>query len=264
MTRITIADDEAAALVNLAAGRLAELFDASMAVRGAAMVSLTGGTVARPLYERLADAAWRGRIDWRRMHLFWGDERHVPPDHPDSNFGMAQQALIQHVPVPPSQVHPMRGELADPAEAARAYELELRQAFARAGRPTQTFDVMILGLGEDAHIASIFPASPLLPSHRGGVRGGGPGLDGDASEARVAAVWADHLKAWRITLTPPALLDSHAIFVIVSGARKADAVRAALEEPDDVRRWPAHVLRRAGERVEWYIDRLAAMRLGDR
>jgi 6-phosphogluconolactonase len=139
----------------------------------------------------------------------------------------------------------MRGEIPDAQVAATEYEAELREAFARAGRHDQTFDVMLLGLGEDAHIASIFPESPL--------RGDEPG-----SPRRVAAVWAPHLNAWRITLTPPALVDAHRIVMLVAGHKKADAVHAALELPTDVGRTPAHLLRPADQRVEWFLDRAAA------
>ena len=139
----------------------------------------------------------------------------------------------------------MRGEMPDASQAACEYGDELRDGFARAGRHAPTFDVMLLGLGEDAHIASIFPDSPLL----------GP------DPARVAAVWAPHLNAWRITLTPPALLDARRIVMLVSGEKKADAVHAALELPIDVRRWPAHLLRMAEDRVEWFLDRAAAGKL---
>jgi 6-phosphogluconolactonase len=167
------------------------------------------------------------------VHVFWGDERHVRPDHPDSNFGMASRTLLSRVPIPPAQIHRIEGELPDAHEAARRYEAGLRD---------RTFDVALLGIGEDAHIASIFPGSPLL----------------QGSAPRVAAVWAEHLHAWRITLAPAALLEARAILVMGSGMKKADAVRAALTLPEDVMRYPAQALRRADDRVEWIIDRVAA------
>jgi 6-phosphogluconolactonase len=246
---LTIVDEERALAVQ-AAERFTRHVEAAVAGRGNALVSMTGGDTPRRMYALLGDTGrpWRARIDWARVHLFWGDERHVPPEHPDSNFGMANRALIDHVPIPPAQVHRMRGDIADAAEAARDYERVLRDGFAAAGRTGHTFDLMLLGLGEDAHIASIFPDSPLLAPDAD------PGLT-------VAAVWASHLAAWRLTLTPPALLDARTIAVLVSGEHKATAVHAALESPDDLRRWPAQLLRSAGDRVEWMIDRPAAARL---
>ncbi len=237
MARVTIVDD-AGELAATGALRITTAIEKAIAARDAAIVCLTGGSTPARLYEALADPdqPWRARIDWGRVHLFWGDERHVPPDHPDSNFGMANRTLLSRVPVPAAHVHRMEGERADARDAAHAYEAVLRD---------RRFDVMLLGLGEDAHIASIFPGSSLI----------------EKQDALVGAAWVPHLNAWRITLTPPALLDAREIFMIVSGASKADAVRAALNLPEDVTRYPAQILRRAGDRVEWIIDRAAARSL---
>src|SRR5688572_21606184 len=234
MAKLTLADNEEA-LARAAAERITTLIDHSIDARGSAIVCLTGGSTPRRLYTLLGDGShpWRDRIDWSRLHLVWGDERHVPPDHPDSNFGMAASAMLHRVSVPSLQVHRMRGELADASDAARDYEQELRAGFATACRSDMTFDLMLLGLGEDAHIASIFPESELL---RRPVKGRPtPGNVGHPVEERpttvnvgrpftgrrVAAIWAPHLDAWRITLTPQALLDAQAIVMIVAGEKKA-------------------------------------------
>lgn len=260
MVRLTIVRNEDAVAAT-AAERITSIVDTSLADRGSAVVCLTGGSTPQRLYERLAEEA--RAIEWTRVHLFWGDERHVPPDHPDSNFGMAHRALVAHVPVPAPQIHRMRGELPDATAAASAYEAELREGFARAGRRDQTFDLMLLGFGEDTHIASIFPGSELLAAGAGlpvrrSLGGGGSRL---GSNRRVAAVWAAHLNAWRITLTPPAILDARAILMIVAGEQKAEAVRVAFEMPEDISRWPVHLLRSAADRVEWVADEAAAGRL---
>jgi 6-phosphogluconolactonase len=228
-------------LATAAAERVTALAVAAIAERQRASLCLSGGRTPGRLYELLADPSrpWRATVDWAHVHVLWGDERPVPPDHPESNFGMARRALLAHVPIPANQVHRMRGELPDVADAAREYD-----ATVRAYEP---FDVLLLGLGEDGHIASVFPGSPLL-SH-------------DLINP-VAAVRVEHLHAWRITLTPPALLGARAILVLVSGAEKAAAVRAALEGPEEVSRRPAQLLRAAGTRVEWLIDSAAAQRLG--
>jgi 6-phosphogluconolactonase len=248
-------DQEALALA--AAERVTSQIEASIAAGRAAHVCLTGGQTPRRLYELLADASrpWRGRVDWTRVHLFWTDERHVPPDHAESNFGMAYRALLAHVPVPPTQIHRMRGELADAADAAREYDAALQRS---ATHPL--FDVMLLGLGEDAHVASIFPGSVLLKESgaRLGRRPRATPPGSPPQEERAGAVWVEHLNAWRITLTPPALLDARAFVMLVAGAGKAAAVRAALDEPQDVKRWPAQLLRAAGDAVEWFIDSAAA------
>lgn len=243
MATLTVVD--AASLASVGAGRVAAVVERSIEAHGSAMVSLTGGRTVQGVYEWLAHGHDR-RIDWSRVHLFWGDERHVSPDDPQSNFGMAHRALLAHVRVPDAQIHRMQGELPDAVDAARAYHSRLREAFALTGRADQTFDLSLVSLGHDAHIASIFPGSPLL-------EGG--------NDARVAAIWASHLNAWRITLTPAALVDAHAILVLASGSMKAEAVRAALELPEDLARWPGQLLRTAGERVEWVVDREAASQL---
>jgi 6-phosphogluconolactonase len=234
MALLTIVDDELA-LAGAAAARIAASIEAAIAARGAATWCLTGGETPEQMYRALADPArpWRTRIDWTRVHAYWGDERHVPPDHPDSNYGMAARALLDHVPIPATHVHRMRGEVPDAGEAAREYQ---------RGLP-EIFDVMLLGLGEDAHIASIFPGRPVP----GGVR--------------VAGVFAPHLNAWRITLTPPAILAARDIVMLVAGAAKAEAVYLALEGDEDPLRYPAQRLRPAGDRVEWFLDRAAAARL---
>ena len=243
MAIVTVAPDEAATADRIAE-RMTTLVEEAIAARGRATVCLTGGDTPKLLYERLADAGrpWRARIDWSKLHLWWGDERHVPPDHEDSNYGMAAAALVDHVPVPAAQVHRMRGELPVAAEAALEYQ---------AGLP-DTFDIMLLGLGPDAHIASIFPEGPLLPE---------TGQTSVGADSSVAAVWAPHLNAWRITLTPPAILNARAILMLVAGANKADAVHAAIEAPEDVRRYPVQLLRAATDRLEWFVDRDAASRL---
>ena len=240
MARLTVASDEVQ-LAKLAAERVTQLIVQAVADRGSARVSLAGGATPRRLYTNLADARqpWRDRIPWAQVQLFWGDERHVPQDHPDSNYGMAKGALIDHVPIPADHVHRMHGDLPDAHEVAEDYERTLATVVSGCSRTT-LFDLMLLGLGEDAHVASIFPGSDLLTQK---------------NDRRVAATWAQHLNAWRITLTPEAILDATTILVLASGGRKTDAVNAALEAPLDTKTYPAQLLRAAGDRVEWFLDR---------
>jgi 6-phosphogluconolactonase len=251
MAILTVVGDEAALAVTAAERITARIHDAIVR-SGTAIVCLTGGRTPKALYELLGDPLqpWRARIDWAHVHLFWGDERHVPPDHPDSNYGMAYAALVSQVPIPPAQVHRIRGDFADAADAGREYDAELRTGFAAAGRTDLTFDLMLLGLGENVHIASLFPGSPLLEHEPEG-------------DVRAAGVWVPQLEHARITLTPAALLDARGILMLVSGARKAEAVRIALEGDEDVVQHPGQLLRRANDRVEWITDRAAAALLRD-
>ncbi|MBI4888222.1 MAG: 6-phosphogluconolactonase [Acidobacteria bacterium] len=242
---VTILDDPEA-VADAGAARIASCIEAAIAARGEAVVCLTGGPTPQRVYELLADddRPWRARVDWRRVHVFWGDERHVPPDHADSNYGMASRALLSRVPVRADQIHRMRGELPDAAAAARDCDLALHRACAALGRHETTFDLELLGLGEDAHIASLFPGSPLLAV--------------PPPDERVAAVHPEHLGAWRITLTPRALLDARVLIVLVAGSHKAHAVHAAFDLATDVGAWPVQLLRQSGERVEWIMDSAAA------
>jgi 6-phosphogluconolactonase len=254
-------EPEAHRLALHAGHRLAQLVSDAQGRSGTARLCLTGGDTPREMYSLLAsghDDLLR-RIDWTRVEVFWGDERHVPPDDRASNFGAADRLLLQATQVPPDHVHRIRGELPDADDAAREYDAVVRR-YER--RPAPTFDVMLLGLGADAHIASLFPGSPLLREVARGVdRSGGAVAREQPNESRAAAVRASHLHTARITLTPAAILDSGVIVVLTSGLEKADAVHAALRAPQDVGQWPAQLLRTADAQVEWWMDRAAASRL---
>jgi len=238
------------AVSEAAAERITSLVEKAVSARGVAAVSLTGGTTPDVLYQFLADPnrPWRDRLDWGHVHLFWSDEREVPPDHPESNFGLANRLLIQHVSVPATQIHRMRGEL-PASDAGPLYDALLRARRDQVAGPL--FDVMLLGIGANAHIASIFPNSPLLERSERPER----------PERFATGIYVPEISLWRITLTPPALLDSAAIVVIANGSSKAVAVSAALEGTLDVARNPAQLLRAAGDRVQWIIDSAASARL---
>ncbi len=172
----TVLPDQAALMEAVAEWMVAE----ARAKEGRFALSLSGGSTPRALYELLASPRFRDRMPWARVHLFWGDERMVPPDHADSNYRMVREALLDHVPVPPAQVHPMPTD-GDPAAAARRYQAELGAYYGRdvldPARPL--FDVTLLGLGDNGHTASLFPGTP--------VAGGGARLGGARHHRRAAA-----------------------------------------------------------------------------
>ena len=209
-------------------------------------VALSGGSTPRRLYRLLADPAqpFRDRIDWSATHVFWGDERHVPPDHPDSNYRMACEVLLDLVPVPAENIHRMRGEEADVAHAASLYEAELRAFFADSSSQPR-FDLVLLGLGTDAHTASLFPGSEAVHER----------------ERWVLAPWVEKLASWRITLTPAVFDRAAAVIFLVQGEDKADALRAVLEGGRDPDRHPAQVVRPESGELLWLIDDAAANRL---
>ena len=231
-TTLTAADPEA--LARRAADWLS---DRAGAADGRFAVALSGGSTPRRLYQLLAAAPYRDRMPWARIHLFWGDERFVPPDHPDSNFRMANEALIKHVPIPAANVHAIPTD-GTPADAARRYEQTLQayygSATLAAGRPL--FDVTFLGLGPEGHTASLFPGTAALDERRAWVTS----VIGAKPEARI-------------TLTYPALESSRAAAFLIAGAEKHDILGRV--RPGDPA-LPAGRLRPQGE-LWWLTDRAA-------
>lgn len=210
----------------------------AVTARGRFSVALSGGATPGALYRLLAQEPYRGRIPWQGVHLFWGDERCVPPDRTESNYRLAVEALILRVPIPPDNIRRVLGEL-EPEIAARLYETGLRDFF---GCPQTRFDLVLLGLGEDGHTASLFPGSAAL----------------DESERLAVAVEAHYQDrpAYRVTLTLPAINSARQVWLLVSGSAKAEIVRAVLEGHDD--RLPARRICPTAGRLTWLLDREAA------
>jgi len=198
---------------------------------------LSGGNTPSALYRLLA-STYRERIPWPLVHLFWGDERDVPPDDPASNYRMARESLLDHVPIPVQNIHPMPTQGPSPDAAARDYERTLR---VEVGSRRPPFDLVLLGLGEDGHTASLFPGSPAL----------------NETARWVVAVTAPATPSTRLTLTFPAVTSAARIFVLVSGAGKADALERVLSPAADLNAYPAARLRSAGGGVTWWVDRAA-------
>lgn len=229
-----------------AASLFTECAEGAVSASGRFAVALSGASTPQPLYTALASRPeFRDRVPWNRTHFFWGDERHVPPDHPDNNFRMANQALLSKLKLPPGNVHRIPSELSDAAAAAQAYEQELRQFFDLPSGLVPRFDLILLGIGVDGHTASLFPATEAIHERR----------------RLVVAHWIPQLGAFRITLTPPVLQNTWRALVLVSGAEKAKALAEVLEGPLDLDRWPAQLLRSARGSVTWLVDRAAAAQL---
>ena len=210
-------------------------------------VALAGGSTPKNLYRLLAshEEPFREKLPWESIHFFWGDERHVPPDHHDSNFRMAWEALLSKVPVPSENIHRIKGENAVAANAADEYEAKLRQIFDLTEGHAPRFDLILLGIGSDAHTASIFPGSPVIKEKK----------------RLVAAPWVESLQASRITLTPPVLNNAAAVIFLVTGGEKAKALQEILEGDYDPDRFPAQLIRANKEMVLWFVDQQAAVML---
>ena len=226
-------------LLRATAEAIALTAERSMSERGRFTWALAGGSTPRMLYGLLTSDFYRERLPWRAIHVFWGDERHVPPEHAESNFRMAREAMLDHVPLPAANVHRIRGEEPDARRAAIEYELELRRFFALADSEWPCFDLVLLGLGADGHTASLFPGSKALRER----------------ERRVMAPWVESLREFRITLTPPVLNHARRVLFLVRGEEKAAAVHAVLEGAREPERYPAQAVE--GSRL-WMLDRAAA------
>jgi len=234
---------DAPTLHRRAAERVVALAREAVAARGAFHLALAGGSTPRGLYQLLATAEFARQLPWASLHIYFGDERCVPPDHPESNYRMAREALLDHVPLPAGQIHPIPCE-AEPQRAARDYADLLQRKLPRddAGRPC--FDLILLGLGPDGHIASLFPDTDILHRRR----------------LPVAAVFVPKLESWRVSLTLPLLNNARHLLLLVSGAGKADVVRHVLDRIPEATPLPVERLRPRGEQT-WMLDQAAARHL---
>lgn len=216
------------ALPELAAKEISAALALAVKTRGQASFCLAGGTTPRATYEALATIA---NVPWDSVSVFFGDERCVAPDHADSNYKLAQEALFNRISLPAQNIHRMRGEDSDRDAAARAYDLSL----------PDTLDVLVLGIGEDGHTASLFPGSAAL----------------EERERRVLPVIGPKPPPERLTLTPPALETARLVLMLAAGGGKAAAVARALEGALDIARCPAQLVRNA----VWLMDHAASTEL---
>ncbi len=236
--------ENSAAMVEAAADEFAALLGPPARERTSVSIALAGGTTPAELYRELAKRSIDRddeRAAWRRVHIWFGDERCVAPEHADSNYRMAREALLDTLQLPAPQVHRIRGELA-PDVAARDYAQELRNHF---GDKSPHFDLVLLGIGEDGHTASLFPGTSAL--HERG--------------EWVAANWVAKLGAQRITLTYPALCAAAEVWIFAAGARKAEIVAAVLDGPTDAGVYPVQGVRTNTAPVRWWLDAAAAAKL---
>jgi 6-phosphogluconolactonase len=203
----------------------------ALAQKDSFTVALSGGSTPKVLYQVLAEE-FREQVLWSKVQFFWSDERHVPPDHPDSNYRMAHEALLSRVPVLESNVHRVRSENPSAQEAADEYEKII----------VPRLDLILLGLGTDGHTASIFPGSEVLHE----------------TKRLIAAPWVEKLNAYRITMTLPLLNNGASVLFLVSGAEKAEIVKEVLEGPQ---KYPAQFVQPTNGELIWMLDRDAARNL---
>jgi 6-phosphogluconolactonase len=234
---------DAAALAAHAAQYFVEQAERAVAARGRAHIAISGGSTPKATFALLADTSqpWRARMPWSHLDLWWVDERCVPPDDPDSNYRMTREAMLDHVPLKPEQIHRIEGEL-EPEAAAARYESELRHSFRLEGAELPRFDVVQLGMGPDGHTASLFPHTQAL------------------SELGRLAV-ANHVEnkdAWRVTLTWPVINRGSQVFFLIGGADKAQILNEVFTGPRHVERLPSQLINPAGGILSLLLDQAAA------
>lgn len=234
---------DAAELAREAARRFAALAGTFLANRGRFTVALSGGSTPKAMFSLLAAPPFSDALAWRSIHLFWGDERCVPPDHPDSNYRMTRETLLDRVPLPPENIHRIPAEAPNPARAGERYSETLRAFF---GEDAPRFDLLFLGMGPDAHTASLFPRTTAL----------------HIDDRIAVANYVEKFHAHRITLTARTINHANNILVLVAGADKAPALRAVLEGPRDIETWPSQLIAPDAGTLTWMVDEAAGAMLG--
>jgi 6-phosphogluconolactonase len=227
---------DATAIAVAAAEKIIDLASAAIAHQGAFSIALSGGSTPKTLFQLLASDSYIKRIDWKNWQIYFGDERCVPPVHPDSNFRMASEAMLDHVPIPPDHIHRMKGEI-EPQQTAIEYGQLLKQNFADGG-----LDVILLGMGDDGHTASLFPHTAAL----------------DETHHRCVANYVEKLNAWRITMTAPFINRARQIIIMAAGAAKAKRIEQVLLGPRDPKTLPIQMIAPDAGELLWLMDVAAA------
>lgn len=237
---------EKQALFRAAAEGFVSAADSAVKARGAFHVALSGGSTPKGLFELLAsDAALRERVPWQKVRFYWSDERHCPPDHPDSNFRMAQLALLSKVPVAEANVHRIHGEDPDAGNAALEYENEIKKSVGAVGNAVPRFDLIYLGMGPDGHTASLFPGTAALKEKK----------------RLVVSNHVEKLSTDRITFTAPLINAAACVIFLASGEDKAGTLKDVLEGLYVPELLPSQLIRPANGRLLWLVDRAAAAML---
>jgi 6-phosphogluconolactonase len=234
--------DDPGALFRGAADEFASQASAAVQSSGRFTVALAGGSTPKSLYSLLAT---NPSLPWNRIYFFFGDERHVPPDHPESNYRMVREALFSKVPIPAENVFRMPAENPDASKAAEAYELSLRQVFNPPPGQFPRFDMVLLGMGPDGHTASLFPGIPALQE----------------KSRWVVSDWVEKFKTNRITLTLPVLNNAAVVMFLVSGQDKASTLKEVLQGKQPGELFPSKLIKPSNGELIWMIDRAAAAQL---
>jgi 6-phosphogluconolactonase len=237
---------DANAIAQTAAAEFLEAAKEAVREKGSFSVALSGGSTPKALYGLLINnPVLQAMVPWGKTQFFFGDERHVPPDDTESNFRMATEAMLAKAPVDAQQVHRIKGEKRNAAQAAEEYEEDLRTSFRLAEGQLPRFDLVLLGMGPEGHTASLFPGTKGLKEER----------------RLVVSNWVGKLYTDRITLTPPVLNNAARVLFMVHGEEKAPALKAVLEGPYEPDQLPAQIIKPKEGKVLWLVDPSAAAML---
>jgi 6-phosphogluconolactonase len=238
--------EDAKGIAQTAAAEFLDAAREAVQEKGSFTVALAGGSTPKVLYGLLAsNPLLQAKVPWSKIQFFFGDERHVPPDNAESNFRMASEAMLSKAPVDPKQVHRIKGEKRNAAQAAEEYEQELRASLRLAADQLPRFDLVLLGMGPEGHIASLFPGTKALREER----------------RLVVSNWVGKLYTDRITFTPPVLNNAARVIFMVHGEEKAPALKAVLEGPYEPEQLPAQMVHPKQGKVLWLLDPSAASML---
>ncbi len=232
------------ALFQSAAEKFVQIANDAIIKRGVFFVALAGGNTPRELYVLLAQENWRTRAPWPQTHIFFGDERCVKPDHQDSNYRMALEALIGKIDIPAGHVHRIRGD-DDPETAAAAYEIEIINVFSVAGIKKPRFDLVLLGLGNDGHTASLFPETSALYE----------------KEKLVVVNYVEKFKSYRLTMTLPLLNASRSVIFLVSGENKTAIIEEIFKNTERSFQYPSELVQPSDGKLLWMLDHAATAAL---
>ncbi len=235
---------DAEALAQAAASLFQEITESAVQARNLAYIALSGGSTPLLMSQILAEPPYRETVPWSNIEFFWGDERWAPPESNESNYGTAQRTLLSKVSVDPSRVNPVNTDAADPALAASMYGAQLKMVFG-AVTALPRFDLVLLGMGDDGHTASLFPGTPAIHE----------------ADELVVANYVPKFDTTRITMTPPVLNAASDIVFLIAGTGKAETLASVLTGPTRVDELPSQIIATGNGRVRWFVDEAAAANL---
>lgn len=242
MSREVIVCHNQEEIFNKSADMFVALAIEAIAAKGQFTVALSGGSTPKGMYALLASDEYKNKVEWDKVHLFWGDERSVPPDNEQSNYRMANEAMISKLSIPKENVHRMEAELEDIESAAKSYETVLKQIFRVSDGEFPRFDLILLGMGDDGHTASLFPGTKALAEKK----------------LIVVVNWVEKFKTNRMTFTSPTINAAHNVVFMAAGANKVQPLKEVLVGERNPELYPSQLVQPLDGKLFWLIDEAAS------